>query len=52
MNKKVEKEAFARTILDKIKLISNDKGGMYLLYKDLENLSVYAEGSDSSTTPK
>lgn len=36
----LEEEALARTILDKIKLIGNDKGGMYLFDKDLESMAV------------
>jgi ferritin len=36
----LEEEALARTILDKIKLIGNDKGGMYMFDKDLENAAI------------
>jgi len=36
----LEEEALARTILDKIKLIGNDKGGMYMFDKDLENSAI------------
>jgi len=36
----LEEEALARTILDKIKLIGNDKGGMYMFDKDLENSTI------------
>jgi ferritin len=36
----IEEEALARTIMDKLKLIGNDKGGLYLFDRDLENLSV------------
>lgn len=41
----LEEEALARTILDKIKLIGNDKGGMYLFDKDLENSTIQAAPS-------
>jgi len=33
----IEEERLARTLLDKLKLIGNDKGGMYLFDRDLEN---------------
>ncbi len=36
----LEEEALARTILDKIRLIGNDKGGMYMFDKDLENSAI------------
>ncbi len=32
----IEEEALARTILDKLKLIGDDKGGLYLFDRDLE----------------
>lgn len=35
----IEEEALARTILDKLKLIGNDKGGMYLFDRDLSGYS-------------
>ena len=33
----LEEEALARNILDKLRLIGNDKGGIYLFDRDLEN---------------
>lgn len=33
----IEEEALARNILDKLKLIGNDKGGLYLFDRDLAN---------------
>lgn len=39
----IEEEALARTILDKLKLIGNDKGGLYLFDRDLENLNLEAD---------
>lgn len=36
----IEEEAVARTILDKINLIGDDKGGLYLFDRDIENLTV------------
>jgi ferritin len=35
----IEEEAQAKTILDKINLIGDDKGGLYLFDRDLEQLS-------------
>ncbi|GIV42237.1 MAG: putative bacterial non-heme ferritin-like protein [Vicingaceae bacterium] len=34
----IEEEALARTILDKLKLIGNDKGGLYLFDRDIATL--------------
>ncbi len=36
----IEEEALARKILDKLKLIGDDKGGMYLFDRDLPAISV------------
>lgn len=36
----LEEEAQARTILDKLKLIGGDKGGMYMFDRDLENSAI------------
>ncbi|MGV6844655.1 MAG: ferritin [Lutibacter sp.] len=41
----IEEEAQARTILDKIKLIGNDKSGLYMFDKDIQSLSVNASVS-------
>jgi len=38
-----EEEALARTILDKFKIIGNDKGGLYLFDRDIENITVKKE---------
>lgn len=37
VSEQLEEEALARTILDKLKLIGNDHGGMYMFDRDLEN---------------
>ena len=42
VSEQIEEEALARTIMDKIELIGNDKGGLYLFDRDLENLSAAA----------
>lgn len=36
----IEEEAQARTILDKINLIGDDKGGLYLFDRDIQQLTV------------
>ncbi len=38
VSEQIEEEALARTILDKLSLIGNDKGGLYLFDRDLESL--------------
>lgn len=40
VSEQLEEEAQARTILDKIKLIGKDKGGMYMFDRDLENSQI------------
>ena len=40
VSEQLEEEALARTILDKIKLIGGDKGGLYLFDRDLENSAI------------
>ncbi|HMB63069.1 MAG TPA: ferritin [Eudoraea sp.] len=35
----IEEEALARTILDKINLIGNDKGGLYLFDRDVQQIA-------------
>jgi ferritin len=48
VSEQLEEEALARTILDKIKLIGNDKGGMYLFDKDLENSAIQATTTNTA----
>lgn len=43
VSEQLEEEALARTILDKIRMIGSDKGGMYLLDRDLENSAINPE---------
>lgn len=38
----IEEETLARNIIDKLKLIGEDKGGMYLFDRDLETLNITA----------
>lgn len=39
VSEQIEEEALARTIMDKLKLIGNDKGGLYLFDRDLETIA-------------
>lgn len=41
----IEEEAQARTILDKIKMIGDDKGGLYLFDNDIKQLTVISSVS-------
>ncbi|MBO6880017.1 MULTISPECIES: ferritin [Winogradskyella] len=43
----IEEEAMARTILDKINMIGDDKGGLYLFDRDIQQLTV----SSAADTP-
>jgi len=40
VSEQIEEEAVARTILDKLNLIGDDKGGLYLFDRDVQNLTV------------
>ena len=40
VSEQLEEEALARTILDKLKIIGDDKGGLYLFDNDIKNLQV------------
>jgi ferritin len=44
----IEEEAQARTILDKINLIGNDKGGLYLFDNDIKQLTVQSSVAPSA----
>lgn len=37
VSEQLEEEALARSVLDKLRLIGGDKGGMYMFDRDLEN---------------
>ncbi|MGY0390953.1 ferritin [Bizionia sp. KMM 8389] len=45
VSEQIEEEAMARTILDKINLIGNDKGGLYLFDRDIEQLTINSAAS-------
>lgn len=48
VSEQLEEEALARTILDKIKLIGSDKGGLYLLDRDLENSALQPQNTSGT----
>src|SRR5690554_3408031 len=43
VSEQLEEEALARNILDKLKLIGNDKGGLYLFDRDMQNDVISAD---------
>lgn len=43
----IEEESLARNILDKLNLIGDDKGGMYLFDRDLQSESARAHGGSA-----
>lgn len=45
VSEQIEEEAVARTILDKINMIGDDKGGLYLFDRDIQQLSVVSAAS-------
>jgi ferritin len=45
VSEQLEEEALARGILDKLKLIGGDKGGLYLFDRDLENAAIQAQNA-------
>ncbi len=47
VSEQIEEEALARTILDKINLIGNDKGGLYLFDRDVQQITVDSAAADS-----
>ncbi len=38
VSEQIEEETLARTLIDKLKLIGNDKGGLYLFDRDLQGM--------------
>lgn len=45
----IEEEATARTILDKINMIGDDKGGLYLFDRDIQQISVVSSAAPDGT---
>ena len=48
----IEEESLARNIIDKLKLIGEDKGGMYLFDRDLQTMSVSGHGGRNGSGHK
>jgi ferritin len=46
----IEEEATAKTILDKINLIGDDKGGLYLFDRDIQQIAVVSVAATPSAT--
>ncbi|MEM9022145.1 MAG: ferritin [Bacteroidota bacterium] len=47
VSEQLEEEALARTIMDKLKLIGNDKGGLYLFDRDIQQLTVTSAAANA-----
>ena len=43
VSEQIEEERLARTVLDKLEMIGNDKGGLYLFDRDIVNMDVAGE---------
>ncbi len=43
VSEQLEEETLARTLIDKLKIIGNDKGGLYQFDKDVEGFSIEEE---------
>ncbi len=44
----IEEEALARSVMDKLKLIGNDKGGLYLFDRDVAQMSVISAAQNTA----
>lgn len=49
VSEQIEEESLARTILDKLKMIGSDKGGLYLFDRDMENNVLQAKSAANPT---
>lgn len=47
VSEQIEEEALARKVLDKLKLIGGEKGGLYLFDRDLESMSAAEAAADT-----
>lgn len=47
VSEQIEEEAMARTILDKINLIGDDKGGLYLFDRDIQQLTITTASTEA-----
>ena len=48
VSEQIEEEALARTIMDKLNMIGDDKGGLYLFDRDLQSLTGEAHSDPSA----
>ena len=48
VSEQIEEEALARQIVDKLKLIGDDKGGLYFFDRDLDQLSKGSENKEGA----
>ena len=49
VSEQIEEEALARKVLDKLKLIGGEKGGLYLFDRDLSSIRANGPGGTSAT---
>lgn len=49
VSEQLEEEALARMVLDKLKLIGGDKGGMYMFDRDLENSAIQSAPANGAS---
>ena len=47
VSEQIEEEAMARTILDKINLIGDDNGGLYLFDRDIQQISISTASTEN-----
>ena len=50
VSEQLEEEALARTIVDKLNMIGEDKGGLYLFDRDLENSAIQSNAVNTAGT--
>ena len=48
----IEEESLARNIIDKLNLIGEDKGGLYLFDRDLQTMGIAGQGGKKSSHKK
>jgi ferritin len=48
VSEQIEEEALARQIVDKLKLIGDDKSGLYFFDRDLESMAAKVEADDAA----
>lgn len=48
VSEQIEEETLARTLIDKLELIGNDKGGLYLFDRDLAGMTAASRGGEGA----